>query len=170
VPQIVKGFGLSKVQTGFVTAIPYAVGLIGMIVWGHRSDRQLERRMHAMIPLALAAFGFGASALLNDPVQKMVLMTIGIFGVFAVLPVFWTLPTAYLSGASAAAGIAIINSVGNLAGFAGSSAMGFLKDQTGGFVAGLMLIAALGIMALLLVRSLQHDVELERAPEGVPAE
>ena len=83
---------------------------------------------------------------------------------FALLPVFWTLPTAVLSGTSAAAGIAVINSVGNLAGFAGPYAMGWVKDATGSFTGGLLLIAGLALVAMVIVLVLGHDRELERPP------
>jgi len=169
-PQIIKNFGLSNLQTGFVTAIPYAIGLVGMILWGRRSDRKMERKGHAAVALFLAAAGIGISSQLPDPTAKMIVMSIGIFGVFAVLPVFWTLPTAFLSGSAAAAGIAVINAVGNLAGFAGPYAMGFLKDYTGVFTSGLLFIAALGLISMVIVLSLHHDRTLERTPEGQPAE
>jgi MFS transporter, ACS family, tartrate transporter len=100
----------------------------------------------------------------------MVCLTIGAMGVFGVLPVFWTLPTAFLSGAAAAAGIAIINAVGNLAGFAGPYAMGFLKDRTGTFSAGLYAIAAVVFVAMIVVFALHHDPALERAPDRALAE
>ena len=83
---------------------------------------------------------------------------------FRCLPVFWTLPTAFLSGAAAAAGIAVINSIGNLAGFAGPFAMGWIKDHSGSYAGGLLLLAALGIIAMGIVLMLGHDDSLERAP------
>ncbi|HET7883582.1 MAG TPA: MFS transporter, partial [Acetobacteraceae bacterium] len=168
-PQIVKAFGLSNVQTGFVSAIPYVVGSIGMVWYGHRSDRYLERKGHAAVGFVLAAVGIGASPLFADPVLKMLALSIGAFGVFAVLPVFWTLPTAFLSGASAAAGIAVINSVGNLAGFFGPFAMGALKDATGDYAAGLWVIAACAVVALVVVLALHHDTRLEEAPPRATA-
>jgi cyanate permease len=91
------------------------------------------------------------------------------------MPVFWTLPTALLSGTSAAAGFAVINSVGSLSGFAGPFVMGWVKDTTGGFGPGLLLIAWLAFLAMLCVLALGHDPALERVPqnhelEGVAAE
>src|SRR3954447_8334869 len=86
------------------------------------------------------------------------------FGIFGCLPVFWTLPTAFLSGAAAAGGIAIINSIGNLSGFAGPYAMGYIKDTTGGYEGGLQLLAALGFMAMVIVMVLRHNSALEREP------
>jgi D-galactonate transporter len=163
-PQIVKAFGLSNAMTGWVVAIPYAIGAVAMVWYGHRSDARCERKGHAAVALLVAAAGIAASTLTNDPVLTMVAFTVGSCGVFALLPVFWTLPTAVLSGTSAAAGIAVINSVGNLSGFAGPYAMGWVKDATGSFSGGLLLIAGLAILAMLLVLALGHDHELERVP------
>jgi MFS transporter, ACS family, tartrate transporter len=133
-------------------------------LWGRRSDRKAERRFHTAFPLLIAAAGIAASTALDDPLLKMIAFCVAGFGIFASLPVFWTLPTAFLSGASAAAGIAVINSIGNLAGFAGPFAMGWIKDQTGSYAGGLLLLAALGIMAIGIVLALGHDDALERAP------
>ena len=169
-PQIVKAFGLSNMQTGLVSAIPYVVGSVGMVWFAYRSDRQLERKGHVAVALALAALGIGLSPLFDEPVLKMVLLSIGAFGVFAVLPVFWTLPTAFLSGASAAAGIAVINSVGNLAGFFGPFAVGWLKDATGNYAAGLWAISACAVVGTAVVLALSHDRRLEEVPEGSAAD
>ncbi len=147
-PQIVKGFGLNIFLTTLVSAAPYAVGLVGMVWWGRRSDRVVERRYHAALPLFIAAAGIALSTALGNPALKMISLCVAGFGIFANLPVFWTLPTAFLSGAAAAAGIAVINSIGNLAGFAGPFAMGWIKDQTGSCAGGLLLLAALGIIAM----------------------
>jgi len=170
-PQIIKGFGgLSNFEVGLITAIPYLVGTVSMVLWGRRSDRTMERKWHIAVPLAIAALGIGGAALLGDPVLKMVALSVGGFGVFACLPVFWTLPAAFLSGASAAAGIAIINSLGNLSGFVGPYAMGWIKDLTGSFAGGLLLIAALAVVSMVAVLSLRHNAALEHVPGHAPAE
>ncbi len=163
-PTIVKGFGLTNVMTGLVTAVPYVVGSVGMVWYSRRSDRKLERKGHAAVALAIAALGLVAATLTEDPFLKMLAFSFSAFGVFSVLPVFWTLPTAFLSGPAAAAGIAIINSIGNLSGFAGPFAMGRIKDATGSYNMGLLLIAAFVVMAMVLVLLLRHDTALERAP------
>jgi len=163
-PQIVKAFGLNTFLTTVVSATPYVVGLISMVWWGRRSDRKVERRFHAAFPLFVAAVGIAVSTALDDPTLKMISLCVAGFGIFACLPVFWTLPTAFLSGAAAAAGIAVINSIGNLAGFAGPFAMGWIKDQTGSYAGGLLLLAALGIIAMGIVLILGHDEGLERPP------
>jgi D-galactonate transporter len=163
-PQIVKTFGLNTFLTTLVSAAPYVVGVIGMVWWGRRSDRLVERRFHAAFPLFVAAAGIAASTALDDPTLKMLALCVAGFGIFACLPVFWTLPTAFLSGAAAAAGIAVINSIGNLAGFAGPFAMGWIKDTTGSYAGGLLLLAGLGVLAMGIVLMLGHDDTLERAP------
>jgi MFS transporter, ACS family, tartrate transporter len=163
-PQIVKEFGLNTFLTTLVSAGPYAVGLVGMVWWGRRSDAVSERRFHTAIPLFVAAAGIAVSTLLDDPTLKMISLGIAGFGIFACLPVFWTLPTAFLSGAAAAAGIAVINSVGNLAGFAGPFAMGWIKDHTGSYAGGLLLLAGLGIIAMGIALTLGHNDALERTP------
>jgi ACS family tartrate transporter-like MFS transporter len=165
-PQIVKGFGLSNFATGLVTAIPYIVGTVGMVWYSRRSDRKQERRGHVAVALVIAASGIAISTLFENPALKMFALSFSAFGVFSCLPVFWTLPTAFLSGASAAAGIAIINSVGNLAGFTGPYAMGWIRDRTGSYTGGLLSIAGCVVMALVLVLILKHDNRLERAPES----
>jgi D-galactonate transporter len=164
-PTIVKGFGVSIALTGWITAIPYAVGFVGSIWWGMRSDQRRERLRHLSIALALAAIGVGASALLSDPLLKMTALTLGALGVFSALPIFWTLPTAILSGATAASGIAVINSIGNLSGYVGPFAVGWIKDATGSFAWGLAAIAACAAIALIIALVLGHDHALEKAPE-----
>ncbi len=171
-PTIVKNFGLSNLQTGFVVALPYLVGTVGMVWWGRRSDRKRERKGHAAVAVFLAGAGIGLSTLVDDPILKMVAFTIAGFGIFASLPVIWTLPTAYLSGPAAAGGIAVVNSIGNLSGFFGPYAMGYIKDQTGSYNGGLWTLAVAGFIAVGIVLALRHDPRLEQAPEGegLPAE
>jgi D-galactonate transporter len=167
-PQIVKAFGLSNFGTGCVVALPYVVATVAMVAYGRWSDRRLQRSKDAAIALVLVAVGIAAATLWQSPVLTMLAFTVGGCGVMMAFPVIWTLPTAVLSGASAAAGIAVINSVGNLAGFVGPFAMGWIKDATGSFTGGLLLIAALAVLSMVIVLALGHDRELERTPS--PAE
>jgi MFS family permease len=161
-PQIVKAFGVSNLQTGFITAVPYVAGSVAMVYWGRHSDHKGERTWHCAAPALLAAAGLAISTTIVDPTGKMAAITAAGLGIFAVLPVFWTLPTALLTGTAAAGGIALINSIGNLAGFAGPYAMGFIKDATGSFEWGLLFIAALAFMSFVVVLALGHDPALER--------
>jgi len=167
-PTIVKGFGVSIAATGWISAVPYTVGFLGMVWWGLRSDRHGERTYHLAGALLIAALGIGASAFLDDPVAKMTALTVGALGVYSALPLLWTLPTAFLAGAAVAPGIAAINAIGNLSGYFGPFIMGWIKDLTGDFRWGLVTIALCAVVALVITLMLGHDSELERAPE--PAE
>ena len=162
-PQIIKGFGeLSNIEVGFITALPYIVGAIGMILWGRHSDQTHERKWHAVIPLGIIVLSLAAAAIMPTPLTKMICLCVAGFGFFAVLPVFWTLPTTFLTGTGAAAGIAAVNSIGNLGGYFGPKVFGWLKDYTGGDFASLMFLAGCAIIGAVIVLVLGHNPALER--------
>ena len=163
-PQIVKQFGVTTQQNSFISAVPFVVGTVATLVWGRLSDRTGSRKGLVAIALLLVTVGIFAAALLADPLLKMAAFCVAAFGIFATLAVFWTLPTSFLSGMAAAGGIAVINSIGNLAGFAGPYAMGAIKDRTGEYQGGLFLLAGLALVAMLIVLALRHDRHLEQAP------
>jgi ACS family tartrate transporter-like MFS transporter len=164
-PQIVKEFGLTNLQTGFVSAIPFAVAAAGMIWYGRRSDRRMERRSHCAIAFMICAIGLVATALLPSPTLRLIALCVAAFGAWSTLPVFWSMPTAFLSGAAAAAGVAYINSIANVAGFIGPFVMGWIRDATGSFDGGLLVIASVCIGSAIAVLCVTHDPELERTPE-----
>jgi MFS transporter, ACS family, tartrate transporter len=164
-PQIVKQFGLTNMQTGFVSAIPFLVATLGMIWYGRRSDRLMERRSHCAIAFMLCAIGLVATALVPSPTLRLICLCVAAFGAWSTLPVFWAMPTAFLSGAAAAAGVAYINSIANIAGFVGPFVMGWIKDATGSFDGGLLVIASVCIGAAIAVLCTEHDGALERRPE-----
>lgn len=166
-PQIVKAFGLSNLETGFVTAIPYLFGSVAMVLWGRHSDRTRERVWHVALPLFLTAAALAASSYLSSPTATMVALTVAAIGVFCTFALFWTLPTAYLSGTAAAGAIALINSIGNLAGFGGPYLIGWVKESTGSTATGLFVLAVLPLVAGILVVLLRHDSRTEFA--GQPA-
>ena len=120
-------------------ALPYVVGTVSIIAWEGTPMRGMpgSASMPAL-PIFIAACGLAAAALTEDPLLKMACFCVAGPGIFACLGVFWALPTAFLSGAACAGGIAVINSIGNLAGFAGPFVMGWVKDQTGSFTYGLL--------------------------------
>jgi ACS family tartrate transporter-like MFS transporter len=167
-PQIVKAFGLTNVQTGFVTAIPYAIGATAMALVGVSSDRIGEARWHAGAAALTAAAGIIGSTALENPALKMVALSIAAIGIFGFLPVFWTLPSEFLTGTAAAGGIALINSIGNLAGFAGPLAMGYIKGATGSFSLGLVFIGLLSVMSFVLIFALGFNRSHQREPSGKP--
>jgi MFS transporter, ACS family, tartrate transporter len=169
-PQIVKNFGLSNVQAGFVTALPYLVGAIGMVLWGWHSDRTGERKWHVVMPFAAMVVGLGFASIAPSPVIKMAVLCIAGWGFFSILPIFWTLPTAFLSGAGAAAGIAAVNSIGNLGGYFGPKIFGQLRDWTGTDFAGLIFLASCAVIGAIIVLVLGHNPALERPARTAPAE
>lgn len=155
-PQIVKGFGLSTVETGFVTAIPYVVTALGMVAWSRHSDATGERTWHVAIPAFVGALAFLAAGFLTAPVPAMIALSLAALCVFSALPTFWTLPTAFLTGSAAAGGIALINAIGGLGGFVGPFLIGWIREATGQFGLALTAIAgfllAAGILTLVLGR------------------
>jgi ACS family tartrate transporter-like MFS transporter len=168
-PQIVKGFGLSNIETGFVTAIPYLFGAIAMVIWGKSSDRTGERKWHVAGAALLGAVGLGASAYFSSPLLTIVALCVSALGIFSALPVFWTLPTAMLTGTAAAGGIALINSIGNLAGFAGPYLIGWIKESTGEFSWALLALAVAPLISAAITLLLGHNPALERLPKGAVA-
>ena len=160
-PQIIKAFGLTNLQTGFVTAIPFLVGMIAMVLLSRHSDRTMERVWHVAGPAFLGGAGFVWAAYTSDPFMGMVALTIASVGIFSALPIFWTLPTAILTGTAAAGGIAFINSVGNLGGFVGPYAIGWVKDATGSYASGMVVLACTLIGAGILTVALGHRRESE---------
>ena len=168
-PQIVKAFGLSNAQTGFVTAIPYLFGTIAMIFWARHSDSSRERVFHVGAPFFLTAIALAAASYLTDPTATMVALTLAAIGIFAIFAVFWTLPTAWLSGTAAAGAIALINSIGNLAGFGGPYLVGWVKEATGSTANGLLALAVLPLIAGVLVFVGGNESKVEFAGQA-PAE
>jgi MFS family permease len=162
-PQIVKAFGLTNAQTGFVTAIPYLFGTIAMILWARHSDATRERVAHVGAPLLLTAAALGAASYITEPAITMVVLTVAAIGIFCTFAVFWTLPTAWLSGTAAAGGIALINSIGNLAGFGGPYLIGWVKEATGNTSTGLLVLSLLPLAAGLLVFLGGHATKTEFA-------
>jgi ACS family tartrate transporter-like MFS transporter len=162
-PQIVKNFGASIMETGFLTAIPGLLGAIAMIFWTRHSDATGERKWHMVIPSVLGGIALAASASVASPIASYVFLTIAGGCIYAALPCFWPLPTAMLSGAAAAGGIALINALGNLGGFVGPFFVGWMKDFTGTFAGGLYGLAGFMILSGVIVLLLGHDTRLERA-------
>ncbi len=144
IPQIVKSLGgLSNLEIGFVSAIPYAAASIGMILIGASSDRSGERLLHIAVPSVIAAIGFSASAYLSSPVPSLIALSIAAVGDLGTRGPFWELPTRFLAGSAAAGSIALINSLGSLGGFVGPYAVGIIRATTGSFAGGLIFLGVL---------------------------
>jgi MFS transporter, ACS family, tartrate transporter len=162
-PQIIKTLaGATNQQTGLLTMLPYALAAVAMIFWGRSSDARQERRWHLILPILLGAAGFGlASFAQGNATLGLVAFTCAMMGIYAALPIFWTRPAAILTGAGAAAGIALVNAVGNLGGYLGPAAIGFLKNA-GGYTAGLGFLAAVLLAAAALAFALP-DITTEES-------
>jgi MFS family permease len=170
-PQIIKGFGgLSNVQVGFITALPYLIGAIAMIFWTRWSDARRERTWFVNMSLVCIVVGLILAAVISDPLPKMAAVTLAAFGIFTGLPTFWTLPTAFLAGTAAAAGIAWINSIGNLGGYIGPTIFGMLKDKMGNDIYAVMFLALLAVVAFVLVLLVGHDPRGEQGAQATRAD
>ena len=167
-PTIVKGFGVSNFQTGLLSALPFVFGAVGMVLLGRNSDRTLKRREHVCFAMILAAVGVAGAGLVSSPVMVLGLLCLGQIGVSAMPPLFWPLPSTFLTGSSAAAGIAAINSIGNLSGFGGPYMMGYLKDMTGNFTAGLLILGAFALLGGVIAMTLKINGQLELAEPRDP--
>jgi MFS family permease len=142
-PTLIKAAGIKgNFHIGLVSAIPYIVTLVVMISLGISGDRMRERRWHLAVPATLSAIGFVVAATSGNITLSIAALSVAAAGTISCSPMFWPMPTAFLAEVGAAAGIAWINSVGNLAGFCGPYAVGYLKQLTGTNVAGLYLLAA----------------------------
>ncbi len=153
-PQIVKAFGLTYTQTGLLSAVPFIAGSVGILWMARRSDAKGERRWHTAIPLFLAAIGLVIAALAQNLEVKFLAFSLVAFGAYGCVSAFWTLPSTFLTGAAMASGIAVINSIGALGGFAGPWLMGIVKDATGSFSGGLLCLAIVDVLAVAAVFAL----------------
>ena len=159
-PQIIKDLGVRDVlDVGLLSAIPYGVGAVAMVLTARRSDHTGERRRHVALSALVGSIGLAlAGASGHNTVAGMTALSIGTAGVLSTLPLFWTMPTAMLAGASAAAGIALINSIGNLSGFLAPYVVGAITDATGSQTYGLYVLAA----ALLLGAAMTMGLKTQR--------
>jgi ACS family tartrate transporter-like MFS transporter len=157
-PEIIKGQfpGRGAFQIGLLAALPSLAAVIGMVVIGSHSDRTGERRGHVAGSALLAAAGWTMSALADNPWLVLAGLALAQVGMMSMLPTFWALPTAFLSGTAAAGGIALINSVGNLGGFVGPNLLGQLRAYTGTFTSGMLAVALLLYVGAILALCLQR--------------
>ncbi len=152
-PTMIRLTGITDTfQIGLRTVVPYTFALIFMILTGRHSDRTRERRWHIVVPCLISAVGFvlctqGA----RSPFLAMIGMNLAVIGVVTAVPMFWALPTSFLGGVAAAAGIALVNCTGNLGGFFSPAIIGFLKTHTGTLNSGLFLVAGCMLASSVLI-------------------
>jgi len=161
IPQIVKGLsGQSDLMVGLLSALPYIAAAIGMVVLGVSSDRSGERIWHVALPSLLGAAGFAASAFLQTPLPALLALTVAAVGDLGSRGPFWALPPRFLTGSALAAGIALINTMGAVGGFVGPYAVGLVKDFTGSFTGGLLLLSGLLVVSAMATLALRRSAVL----------
>jgi ACS family tartrate transporter-like MFS transporter len=149
-PQIVKGMGLTNQMTGFVSSVPYIVGTVGLIAWGWSSDRNHERHWHLIAASVLAAAGLAVAGWFGSSFWALVGMSAATVGIYGSRASFWPMPSMFLTGTGAAGAIALINATGNLGGYVGPFVVGWIKDSTNSFQAGLYFLAACALMGAVI--------------------
>ena len=162
-PQIIKSYGLTNMQTGLLNAIPFALASVIMIWWGSRSDRTGERIWHASVPLMLTAVSLASALLFTSLFSIIVILCLAVIGIYAGKGPVWAVSTEWLSAGTAAAGLAQINAISNLAGFGTTYVMGYIKDATGNFslaLVPLVALAATGAWAIVWIGDEQTPVAL----------
>lgn len=155
-PALLQSAGATDaLQIGLLTAIPYSAAVIAMLLFGRSADRRRERRWHAAVPFLIGAAGLWLTVQAGSQTALAVAcLSVAAIGILSAAPLFWGLPTAFLGGAAAAAGIATINSIGNLGGFVSPYVVGWLRDVTASAETGMYVIAVvclLGAIGILLV-------------------
>jgi MFS transporter, ACS family, tartrate transporter len=172
IPQIIKSLGASSnMMVGWLTMIPYICGAIAMVVWGRISDRMNERRWNLFIGCVFSTAGLVIAGMTMGTWWALVGMSIAAMGFYGSKGPFFAMPPMFLSGAGLAAGIAWINSIGNLGGFFGPWYVGVMKDLTGSYSGGLYGLAFLGLLAAIVCALFLHiPNRLPAQPVGAPAE
>jgi MFS transporter, ACS family, tartrate transporter len=164
-PTLIKGSfpGASNFQVGLLAAVPPLFAIFAMNFHGRSSDRRQERKFHLAAAIAWAGAGLFLASLPVPPIVGLVALALAVSGRWSAIAPFWGLSTAFLSGRAAAGAIALINSIGNLGGFAGPYLMGWLKDTTGDYATGLKVLAGVMFAAALLALT----IKIKREPEAV---
>jgi len=150
-PQIIRSYGLSYLQTGLLNSLPFALASVIMVWWGRRSDQNGERIWHASLPLILTACSLAAALLFQSLFSILVILCLAVIGIYAGKGPVWAASIEYLSASTAAAGLAQINAISNLAGFGTTYLMGLIKDATGKFSLALLPLVALSAAAALTI-------------------
>src|SRR5271169_3781085 len=152
-PLMLKTFGFSDVAVGYLNTVPAIAGVVGMILFSQSSDRTGERVWHLVVPLFIGGFGLmlAGVAIGTSAPLALAAFAIAAFGISGSLPVFWNLPTAFLGATAAASGIAFINSIGNISGYAAPQFVGLLRDFSGSFRMPMLVMGGVVTVAGILV-------------------
>jgi MFS family permease len=174
-PTIISGFQaqfgttFSVFEKGLITAIPYLPAAVALYLWSRDATRRGCRTWHIALPALTGAVSIPLALYMGSPTATVAVITITACSIFAALPNFWTLPTQFLTGASAAAAVALINTVGNVAGFSAGFVTGALKDYTGSYSVPMMVVGGLMLMSAVLMVALgARRPQVDAKPMGVP--
>ena len=168
-PQIIKSYGLTNMQTGLLNSIPFALASIIMVWWGKRSDQTGERVWHTALPLLLTAASLASALVFHSLFAIIIILCLAVIGIYAGKGPVWAVSTELLSAGTAAAGLAQMNAISNLAGFGTTYLLGFIKNATGSYpiaMLPLVALAAAGAVTILLVGRGQNGSKI---PEAVVA-
>jgi MFS transporter, ACS family, tartrate transporter len=163
-PTIIKQLGLSSMTVGLLNSIPPTVAVIATVLWSWHSDVTGERTWHVVLACLLASVGLLLAGNAATVITVVAALTIVNIGITSCKPPLWSMPTMFLTGPAAAAGIATINSIGNLGGFAGPAMIGWIKDLTGSFAGGLYFVAGLLVMSAVITLVLAGTARKPKAP------
>jgi ACS family tartrate transporter-like MFS transporter len=158
-PSVIKQVsGSSNLIVSLLTTLPACVGLISMLVFGWSSDHNNERHCHAAVPMMVAGIGLLLAAVTqNHAAIAIAMLCLAQAGINGFLPVFWSLPSSFLTGAAAAATVGMINSIGNLGGFLGPYAVGYVTEATGSFAGAFVLLSIMAIMGGVMILMLRYS-------------
>ena len=164
-PQIVRSFsGMSDLMVGFTSAIPYLAATIGMIIIGRNSDSRGERRKHVAVSALVGTVGLTAAAFLKAPAAELAALAVAAVGIWGTLGPFWAMSSRILTGTAAAAGIALINSIGNLGGFAGPYHIGVVRSRTNSFTGALIVLAVFPLVGAIVTLRLNSRTVRFKGP------
>lgn len=178
-PTIIRGFEalygtkFNLFQQGLITAIPYLPAAVALYLWSRDATKRGVKTWHIAIPAVVGGISIPVALFMGSPAGIVAVITVTACSIFAALPNFWTIPSQFLTGAAAAAGIALINTAGNVAGFAAGYITGALKDWTGSYVVpmflvgGFMLLSAISMIAMSAQANTARPISVNRRPENV---
>ena len=162
-PQILKSFGLTTMQAGLINSVPFGLASVAMVLWARHSDRKGKRISFTVLPLGLSVLALMGCVLSKDFWPVVLCLTLTLVGTFSIKAPFWALATETLSAGAVAAGLAMINALGNLGGFVGTYLIGFLHDATGSYLLALSPILVLEAIGCVVVLGIgQHQKRIAK--------
>ncbi len=171
-PQIIKSYGLTNMQTGLLNSIPFALASVVMVLWGKRSDQTRERVWHTALPLVVTAVSLASALVFNSLPAIIIILCLAVIGIYAGKGPVWALSAEWLSTGTAAAGLAQMNAISNLAGFGTTYVVGYIKQATGSYPLAILPLACLsaaGALAVLLIsrgQPVSGLTEIKPVPAG----